>query len=108
VDRSAERRAENESTFRAANESIEDSAQKANFAPLPIPFICECEEESCTQIVRLTLSEYELVRANSKHFFVSPGHQSDPDLVVAEADGYTTVEKTGEEGRLVAENDPRA
>jgi hypothetical protein len=107
MSRSAARRAENESTFRAANESIEHTAQNLNLAPMPIPFICECEDESCTQIVRLTVSEYELVRANSKRFVVSPGHHSDPDRVVAEADGYTTIEKTGEEGRLVADQDPR-
>jgi hypothetical protein len=106
--RSAARRAENESTFRAANESIEASAQDLNLAALRIPFICECENERCTQIVRLTIAEYERVRRKGRHFFVSPGHQAQPDRVVAEVDGYTAVEKTGEEGRLVAERDPRA
>jgi hypothetical protein len=108
VSRSAERRAENEATFRAANEQIEDSAQRMQFPALPIPFICECEDERCTQIVRLTIAEYEHVRRDGKHFFVCPGHESEPDRVVAEADAYTTVEKSGEEGRLVAEQDPRA
>lgn len=109
VSRTAARRAENEATFRAANERIEESAQSLNLAPLPIPFICECEDERCTQIVRLTIAQYEQVRQNGRHFFVSPGHQSQTDRVVAESnDGYTTVEKTGEEGRIVAEQDPRA
>src|SRR4051812_48388713 len=106
--RSAARRAENESTFRAANESIEASAQDLNLVARPIPFICECENERCTQIVRLTIAEYEQVRRNGTHFFVSPGHQAEPDRVVAAVGGYTTAEKTGEEGRLVAEQDPRA
>jgi hypothetical protein len=108
VSRSAARRAENEATFRAANESIKERAQNLNLAPLPIPFLCECADERCTAILRLTISEYERVRANGTPFFVSHGHRSEPDRVVAEADGYTTVEKTGEEGRLVAEQDPRS
>jgi hypothetical protein len=108
VSRSAERRAENEATFRAANEQIEESAQGMNLAALPIPFIFECEDERCMEIVRLTIAEYERVRRNAKHFFVLPGHESEPDRIVADADAYRTVEKTGEEGRLVAEQDPRA
>jgi hypothetical protein len=106
--RSAARRAENEATFRGANESIEESAQSMALTALPIPFICECEDERCIQIVRLTIAEYEDVRRHGRHFLVSPGHHSEPDRVVAEADTHTTVEKTGEEGRLVAAQDPRA
>lgn len=108
VSRSAERRAENEATFRAANEQIEDSARELDLAALPIPFICECEDERCMHIVRLTVAEYERVRLDGKHFFVRRGHESESDRVVAEAEAYATVEKTGEEGQLVAEQDPRA
>jgi hypothetical protein len=108
VSRSAERRAENEATFRAANEQIEESAKELDMGAVSIPFICECEDERCTQIVRLTIDEYERVRRNGKHFFVRRGHDAEADRVVAEADAYATVEKTDEEGRLVAEMDPRA
>lgn len=73
----------------------------------PVPFICECEDERCTQIVRLTLAEYEQVRRDAIRFAVSPGHQSEPDRIVAELERYTTIEKTGEEALLVAEQDPR-
>ena len=108
VSRSPARRAANEATFRAANEQIEQSAKDLNLAVLPIPFICECEDERCTQIIRLTLAEYEQVRRDATRFVVSPGHQSEPDRVVAELERYTTIEKTGEEARLVAEQHPRA
>src|SRR5690242_8063408 len=106
--RSAARRAANEATFREANESIEDSAQEMALTVRPTPFICECEDERCTNVVRLTVAEYEQVRRDGRHFFVSPGHDSESDRIVAEAETFTTVEKTGEEGRLVAEQDPRA
>jgi hypothetical protein len=79
-----------------------------NLAARAIAFICECENERCMQIVRLAMPEYEQVRRNGRHFFVSPGHQVPPDQVVAEANGYTTVRKTAREARLVAEQDPRA
>ena len=75
---------------------------------LPVPFICECEDERCTEIVRLTVAEYEQVRLSPIRFFVSWGHQSQPDRVLAEAETYTTIEKTGEEARLVADRNPRA
>jgi hypothetical protein len=106
--RSASRRAENEATFRAANESIEESAQEMTLTALPIPFICECDDERCTKIVRLTIAEYEQVRRDGRHFVVSPGHHSEPDRIIAQSGAFTTVEKTGEEGRLVEERDPRA
>jgi hypothetical protein len=108
VSRSPARRAENEATFRAANEEIVKSAQTLGVGAVPIPFICECEVEQCRQVVRLTAAQYEQVRRDGRHFFVSPGHQSEHDRVIAEAEQYTTVEKTGEEARLVAEQDPRA
>src|SRR5436190_8048884 len=108
MSRSPARRAANEATFRSANEQIERSAQNLDLTDASIPFICECEDEHCTEIVPLTLPEYERVRESSIRFFVSPGHQSEPDLVVAESGQYTTVEKTGEEARLVAEQDSPA
>jgi hypothetical protein len=106
--RSPARRAANEAMFRAANERIEDSAANLDLTASPIPFICECDDERCTQIIRLSVAEYEQVRSDPRRFFVSPGHQSEPDRVVEEAERFATVEKTGQEGRLVAGQDPRA
>jgi hypothetical protein len=107
VSRSPARRAANEATFRAANEQIERSAKSLDLGALAVPFICECEDELCRHIVRLELSEYEAVRRDRLHFFVEPGHQSEEDRIVAERERYTIVEKTGEEARLLAEQDPR-
>ncbi len=84
----------------------EKSAQYLNLAALPIPFVCECENERSTQVVR-PKARNTSVRRNGTHFFMSLGHQSEPDRVVAKRNAETTVEKTGEEGRLVAERDPR-
>lgn len=109
VKRSAERRAENEAAFREANEGLEQKAAELGLEGERTPYICECENETCTEIIRLSRQEYEAVRANPKAFVVSPGHhQSRYDEVVRQEADYTVIQKTGEEGRLVSERDPRS
>jgi hypothetical protein len=108
TDRSAERVARNDATFREANEQIE-AASIGAFTE-GIPFICECAEESCTTLVRLSLDEYERVRAEPKHFLNAPGHESaaGPHAEVVERhEGYVVVEKTGRAGEIVEALDPR-
>jgi hypothetical protein len=91
--------AENQSAFRAANEAIEAGAERAAIFG-PIPFICECPRRRCAEIVRMTLDQYEDVRANPVRFFTIPGHQDIADAagaarVVEERDGYVVVDKVG-------------
>jgi hypothetical protein len=107
VQRSAERAAENEATFRAANEGLEEKAAELGFGEERTPYLCECEDERCTDVIRLTRAEYETVRANPKTFAMVPGHQEPDDAVLREEPGFTVIEKAGEEGELVAKRDPR-
>ena len=106
--RSAEQRAANESTFRRANEQLERKATLLHFDERRTPYICECENRSCTNVVMLRHSEYEAVRQSSKHFVISPGHDSPPDKIIEEHEGFNIIEKTGEEGELVEAQDPRS
>src|SRR5205823_14851784 len=46
----AERIARNDATFRQANEEIERAAEPLGIEP--IPFLCECADERCTEIVK--------------------------------------------------------
>jgi hypothetical protein len=108
MDRSVERAAENEATFRKANEGLEEKAAEFGLEEERTPYLCECEDERCTNVMGLTRSEYEAVRANPKSFVLVPGHQGADDVVLREATGFIVIEKTGEEGELVAERDPRA
>lgn len=48
TDLSAERIAQNDATFRAANEKIAASAEDYDLAG-QVPFICECAEAGCTK-----------------------------------------------------------
>lgn len=103
-----ERIAENQSRFREANERIEQTADSMHLVG-PVPFVCECPMAGCTELVRMTLSEYESIRANDRRFFVVPGHE-EPSVstgagVVAgeEGDRYRIVDKVGIAGEIAAD-----
>jgi hypothetical protein len=108
MQRSVEQAAKNEATFREANERLEEKAAEFGFEEERTPYLCECEDERCTNVMGLTRAEYEGVRANPKSFVLVPGHQGADDAVRREKAGFIVIEKTGEEGKLVAERDPRA
>jgi hypothetical protein len=101
-----ERIAHNQSLFREANERIEATAERMRL-PDPIPFVCECADPGCTEIVRLSLEDYEVVRSNDRRFFVVPGHEAMSlesgagELVGGTAD-YTVVDKIGVAGDIAA------
>lgn len=101
-DFTALRVAENQATFREANESIGQTAAELGVSR-PIPFVCECAEEACRQIVLLPLDEYREVREHPRRFVNAPGHEvvSGPHgRVVEERLGYVIVEKEGLAGEV--------
>ena len=56
--------ARNQATFRAANERIGAAAGVYDVAT-PVPFICECADPTCTEVVLLELDQYEEIRSDS-------------------------------------------
>jgi hypothetical protein len=107
VTRSEEQAARNESVFREANEAI--AARRAELESIEgsTPFLCECEDEACTELVRLTTEEYEAVRAVPNHFVVVRGHEAHDETVVREGEGWVCVAKDGAAGAIARETDPR-
>ena len=104
-----ERVARNEATFREANEGIQEAASTHDVLER-IPFICECADGNCRELLVLSMDEYEEVRGNQRHFLTAPGHvraSQGVGEVVEERGGYTIVEKTGYAGEIVEELDPR-
>jgi hypothetical protein len=98
----AARVAENESIFRRANEKLEERFRELEAEGLT-PFLCECGDATCTQVIRLTLDEYEGVRGHAAHFAIVSGHQIlVAERVVEQNERYDVVEKT-DAGRQVAE-----
>jgi hypothetical protein len=106
----AERIARNDSTFRDANERIDDVAQTIDdYRGTLLPFLCECADLSCTDIVRLTGEEYEEVRRRPTSFLTVPGHEDDEATsVVEENDRFAVVEKVGSAAEIAVELDPRS
>jgi hypothetical protein len=109
IERTAERVGKNDATFREANERISDAADKEEMTE-NVPFLCECAEESCTEIVRLSLDEYEGVRADATHFLNAPGHEvaaGPHGEVVERNDRFVVVRKKGRAAEVVEALDPR-
>lgn len=104
-----ERIARNQATFREANERINAAAGAYDVA-MRVPFICECADPTCSEVVRLELSEYGEIRADSRRFLNVPGHQAAAQgagVVVEERDGYVIVEKIGHAGEVAEALDER-
>jgi hypothetical protein len=105
---SAQRAAENESTFRELNEGLQQRADELERSGAPTPYLCECDDERCTHVVLLTGDEYEQVRTNPRTFVLVSGHQAPDDHLVHYGPDYVVVEKTGDEKVAVVERrDPR-
>jgi hypothetical protein len=104
----ARRVAENQSRFREANEDINAIAQQAD---LPrIPFVCECANPRCVEILRLSRAEYEAIRADGRRFVNAPNHEAAAlgrAVVVERRPDFVVVEKIGEAGQISEALDPR-
>jgi hypothetical protein len=107
TDLTTERIAENQASFREANEKIEAAADNMELIAR-IPFICECADPNCMEIIHLSQDEYEAVRQHPARFFTAPGHAAlslaaNAAVVAAELDGYTLVDKIGVAGEIAVE-----
>lgn len=105
----AERVARNDAIFRYANEKIRRAADEHEMRER-VPFICECADPECREIVLLDVDAYERVRVHPTQFFNVPGHQSSAQgwaRVTEEHADYVVVEKIGEAASVVKDLDPR-
>ncbi|HWF71812.1 MAG TPA: hypothetical protein VG186_00625 [Solirubrobacteraceae bacterium] len=109
VDEEVERRiAENQARFREVNEAI-SRGQWPGEADGVVGFRCECAALGCNQLIEVTPSGYENVRAHPRRFIVLPGHErAEIERVVERRTGYLVVEKTEEAGERAEETDPRS
>jgi hypothetical protein len=57
-------------------------------------FVCECEDDRCTQVMHMNTKEYEAIRTDPMYFAVLPGHEeTQRDHVLARTDRYVAVKK---------------
>ena len=110
MDGRAKRIGLNEAVFREVNERVRAINDEFGARLDTAEFVCECGETSCTERIRLSLSEYEAVRAEPTHFAIKDGHEiPDVEDVVERCDGYIVVaKKAGDPAELARSVDPRA
>jgi hypothetical protein len=107
TDLTQERIAENQASFREANDKIEAAAYRIGL-PERVPFICECSDPECMELIRLSLDEYANVRQSPRRFCTAPGHAeaavaAGAAVIVGEVGGYTLVDKIGVAGEIAEE-----
>jgi hypothetical protein len=96
-----ERVVKNQDAFRRVNDDLAAVARALD-EDERTPFLCECARERCTQVVLLTLDEYEDVRSDNDRFLIAPGHPLAADeRVLEESDRYWIAEKNGHEARHI-------
>ena len=84
---------ENQRAFRMGNERLR-RALKSTAGVKPIPFLCECMDDTCLARVDLTLEEYEGIRNHENRFVIVHDHPRLPgERVVQENGSYQIVEK---------------
>jgi hypothetical protein len=63
----------NEERFRNANERLK--WRLVELAAVDrVPFVCECADGECLDVVDVTIAEYESVRARPRAYLLAPGH----------------------------------
>jgi hypothetical protein len=85
----------NERLFRDANQKIAGRRDALGAREGMTPFLCECEEEACTAIVRLSFEEYVQVRSEAHTFVIVPGHVTVGEETEIRGDGWVCVTKEG-------------
>jgi hypothetical protein len=85
---------ENEERFAAANAQIREKALSLETTSSLVPFLCECSDVGCTQIIQLSIDAYEAARAQPGAFLLVAGHDDRRvERIIARTDGYVLVEK---------------
>jgi hypothetical protein len=105
-----ERLGRNETLFREINERLERLQKPFDVFTERAEFVCECGNEDCTELITMSLKEYEEVRAVPTHFVLVPGHElQNVEDVVERRKGYDVVRKREATPAQVArEEDPRS
>ena len=95
-----------QSAFRAANDRLRRAAESHRFRETDrVPFICECADEHCREIVMLTIEDYEHIRSHPTWFLLVAGHEEEDaglERIVEAERGYAVVEKIGTAGEEAA------
>ena len=100
----------NESIFREVNEQIESLNRDFGTENRTMTAICECASGDCSEKLKISVREYERVRADPRRYVIVSGHGlPEFESVVDSGDGFEIVEKRDGAAAVVAEEtDPRS
>ena len=98
--KSLERATQNELRFREVNKNIEERRAELRIEER-VPYVCECEDARCRELVRLSPAEYRAARVDERHFILAHGHPFRSGRIVDRSDGYVVVEKDGEAAEVI-------
>ena len=93
--------------LRNANETIQASADRFTLVD-SIPFICECPDPECSEVVNLSYDTYEAIRQSPRQFFNVSGHETPSveagaERIIAVVGELTIVEKIGVAGDVATD-----
>jgi hypothetical protein len=99
----------NEALSRQTNERIEEIGEAFALVTQEMGLVCECGDINCTEQIRMSISEYEQLRADARQFVITPGHEfAEVEEVVERTDRFWIVRKHNGEAAAIAEAlDPR-
>lgn len=67
---------------RRRNDRIAATARENKFdRTIAVPFICECSDERCDELIRVTLPDYAAAR-KAGEYLAAPGHQVEQARIV--------------------------
>lgn len=80
------------SLFREVNERVRDVSAQWD-STQSVGFFCECSDTGCSELLDLTVADYEAIRAMRDCFVVVRGHESSrDDHVVERRDSLSIVQ----------------
>jgi hypothetical protein len=93
---------ENSQLFRSVNERIEhlSEAVVGDF-----DFVCECNDSTCTKVMRMSAQEFQILRSDSSLFAVVPGHEEFED-VAGRTERYVLIRLNVAKSRGTRADDP--
>lgn len=90
-----ERLANNQATFRYANERLEDLIIDAHLDHPVVAFLCECADEHCYGRVEITLEQYDDAHSLPNTYVILTGHpRIQAEEIIEEHDLFDVAQKS--------------
>jgi len=99
-----------QSLFREINDRVkpQDLALLREDPDALLGFVCECGSRRCTELMLMTLDEYERLRTEPTRFAVLPNHHFDQvERILERNERFFLIEKIGHTAEIASERAPR-